>query len=160
VTLPSPAMSAPPEPSPEPPPAERSALLAAVDLALRIVGGVVAVVGAVVTAVLELILSTLRVGGVLVGLSALLAVVANVALSWFAPRAVGHRWALALPAVVWFGLMVVAAGGTAEGDILLASDNWVGLAMIFAGSVTFAVMGFRLIIAPRRAEPPAPPADG
>ena len=166
MTLPGPAMSAPSQPPPEPPseplsseppPAGVSALRAAVDLALRIVGGVVAVVGAVVTAVLELILSTLRVGGVLVGVSALLAVVANVALGWFAPRAVGSRWALLLPAVVWFGLMVTAAGGTAEGDILLANNNWVGLAMIFAGSLTFAVMGFRLVMAPRSPDPPPPP---
>ncbi|MEE6257047.1 hypothetical protein [Plantactinospora sonchi] len=120
----------------------------AADLALRIIGGVLAVVGAAVTAVLELILATLRVDGVLIGLSALLAVLANVALSWFAPRAVGRRWALVLPAAVWFVLMVVAAGGTSEGDVLLAGNNWVGLAMIFAGSVAFAVMGFRLIMAP------------
>jgi hypothetical protein len=106
--------------------------------------------------VLELMLATLRVGGVLIGVSALLAVVANVALSWFAPRAVGSRWALALPAVVWFLLMVVAAGGTSEGDVLLAGDNWVGLVMIFAGSVTFAVMGFRMILAPRGAHPGLP----
>ncbi|MEO3743760.1 hypothetical protein [Plantactinospora sp. B5E13] len=131
-------------------PAGSPALRAAADLVLRIVGGVLAVVGAVVTAALELVLATARVGGVLIGVSALLAVLANVALSWFAPRAVGRRWALALPAVVWFVLMVVAAGGRSEGDILLANDNWVGLAMIFAGSVAFAVMGFRLIMAPPR----------
>lgn len=126
------------------------ALRTAADLALRIVGGVLAVVGAVVTAALELVLATARVGGVLIGVSALLAVLANVALSWFAPRAVGRRWALVLPAAVWFVLMVVAAGGRSEGDILLANNNWVGLAMIFAGSVAFAVMGFRLIMAPPR----------
>ena len=150
MTWPSLPVSVSPESSPDPPASpHRPALVAAVDLALRIIGGLVAVAAAALTAVLELLLSTARVGGTLLGVSALLAVVANVALGWFAPRAVGRRWALALPAVVWFALMVIAAGGTAEGDILLAGDNWVGLVMIFAGSVAFAVMGFRLILVPR-----------
>ncbi|MFD0972199.1 hypothetical protein [Plantactinospora endophytica] len=148
----------PPEPAPElepvAPPAAPSALRGVVDLALRVVGGVLSVVAAAVTAVLELILSMLRVGGVLIGVSVLVTVLANVALGWFAPRVVGRRWALALPAVVWFALMVVAAGGTSEGDVLIAANNWVGLVMIFAGSVTFAVMGFRMIMNPRGPEPP------
>ncbi|WP_192772075.1 hypothetical protein [Plantactinospora soyae] len=148
-------MSAPPEASPDPPPAARPAVLAALDVALRVVGGLLAVAAAALTAVLELMLATLRVGGVLIGVSALLAVLANVALSWFAPRAVGRRWALALPAVVWFMLMVVAAGGTSEGDVLIAGNNWVGLVMIFAGSMAFAVMGFRMIMAPRDTVPGA-----
>ncbi|MBF9133905.1 hypothetical protein I0C86_33965 [Plantactinospora sp. S1510] len=152
-SLPSLPMSASPELNPDLPPAGRPAVLTALDVVLRVVGGLVAVAGAVVTAVLELMLATLRVGGVLVGVSALLAVLANVALGWFAPRAVGRRWAFALPAIVWFMLMVVAAGGTSEGDVLIANNNWVGLAMIFGGSVAFAVMGFRMIIAPRGAEP-------
>ncbi|MEO3922936.1 hypothetical protein ABGB07_03510 [Micromonosporaceae bacterium B7E4] len=150
MSLPSPSVSTPPELEPvTPPPAEPSGAHRAVDLVLRVVGGVVAVVAAAVTAVLELILSMLRVGGVLIGVSVLVTVLANVALGWFAPRVVGRRWALALPAVVWFALMVVAAGGTSEGDVLIAANNWVGLVMIFAGSVTFAVMGFRTIMNPR-----------
>ncbi|MDW5326257.1 hypothetical protein [Plantactinospora sp. KLBMP9567] len=153
MSLPSPSVSTPPELEPvAPPPAEPSAAHRAVDLVLRVVGGVVAVVAAAVTAVLELILSMLRVGGVLIGVSVLVTVLANVALGWFAPRVVGRRWALALPAVVWFALMVVAAGGTSEGDVLIAANNWVGLVMIFAGSVTFAVMGFRTIMNPRGPE--------
>nr|MDT0661690.1 hypothetical protein [Micromonospora sp. DSM 115978] len=131
-------------------------LAGGLDLALRIVGGVLSVLAAALTAVLELIFATLRVGGHLVGVSALLAVVANIALSWFARRAVGRAWAIALPALTWFALMVVAAGGTTEGDILLAGNNWVGLAMIVAGSMTFAVMAFRIIVAPRPAPPTAP----
>ncbi|MGI5214196.1 hypothetical protein [Plantactinospora sp. CA-290183] len=144
-------MSVPPEVSSGPEqPSPPTAVVRALDLALRILGGVVAVAAAVVTAALELLLSMVRVGGVPVGVSVLLAVVANVALSRFANHAVGRRWALALPAVAWFALMVVASGGTGEGDVLIAADNWVGLAMIFAGSVAFAVMAFRLIIAPRQ----------
>lgn len=126
------------------------AWLTALDRALRVVAGLLAAVAAALSAGLELILATVRVGGYLIGVSALLAVVANTVLAWFAHRAVGTGWAVAIPAVVWFGLMVVAAGGTAEGDILLAGNNWVGLAMIVAGSMAFAVVGFRLVLNPRR----------
>ncbi|MET8370668.1 hypothetical protein ABZU42_13200 [Micromonospora profundi] len=118
------------------------------DLGLRLTGGIVAVVAGVVTGVLELLLATFRIGGQLVGVSVLLAIGANIALSWFAYEAVGRRWAVALPAIPWFALMAVAAVRTSEGDLLLAGDNWVGLAMIVAGAMTFAVMGFRQILAP------------
>ena len=119
------------------------------DLAARLVGAIVVAVAGVVTGVLELLLATVRVGGQLVGVSVLLAIGANIVLSWFAYEAVGRRWAVALPAVPWFALMVVAAIRTNEGDLLLAGDNWVGLAMIVAGAMTFAVMGFRQILAPQ-----------
>ncbi|MET8233951.1 hypothetical protein ABZS77_25085 [Micromonospora sp. NPDC005298] len=118
------------------------------DLGLRVAGGVVVVVAGVLTGVLELLLATVRVGGQLVGVSVLLAVGANIVLSWFAHETVGRRWAVALPAVPWFALMAVAAVRTSEGDLLLAGDNWVGLAMIVAGAMTFAVMGFRQILTP------------
>ncbi|MGW3605925.1 hypothetical protein [Micromonospora sp. NPDC005161] len=123
------------------------------DLGLRLAGAIVVVVAGVLTGVLELLFSTVRVGGQLIGVSALLAVGANIVLSWFAYEVVGRRWAVALPAVPWFVLMAVAAVRTSEGDLLLAGDNWVGLAMIVAGAMTFAVMGFRQILA-------TPPALG
>ncbi|CCH21207.1 Conserved hypothetical protein [Micromonospora lupini str. Lupac 08] len=118
------------------------------DLGLRVSGAIVVVVAGIVSGVLELLLATLRVGGQLIGVSALLAVGANILLSWFAHEVVGRRWAVALPAVPWFALMAVAAIRTTEGDLLLAGDNWVGLAMIVAGAMTFAVMGFRQVLAP------------
>ncbi|SCL65648.1 hypothetical protein GA0070606_4177 [Micromonospora citrea] len=150
MTQPAAPMSVVPEEIAPPPPGRPRPML---DLALRVAGGLVAVVGGVLTAVLELLLATLRVGGHLVGVSVLLAVVANVALSWFAHEAVGRRWAVALPALPWFVLMAVAAVRTAEGDLLVAGDNWVGLAMIVAGAMTFAVMGFRQVLAPPPARP-------
>ncbi|MEV5818265.1 hypothetical protein ABUL04_03255 [Micromonospora harpali] len=142
-------MSVLPPQAPVPSPPGRSWRL--LDLALRVAGGVVAVVGAVATGLLELILSTVRVSGTLVGASVPVVVLANVALSWFVHAAVGRRWAVVLPATPWFVLMGAAAIRTSEGDLLLAGDNWVGLAMIVAGAMTFAVMGFRQVLAP----PPA-----
>ncbi|ASW57975.1 hypothetical protein [Plantactinospora sp. KBS50] len=120
------------------------------DRLLRVAGGVIAVAGAVVTGFVELIFAAVRVDGYLIGMSIPLAVLANLALSWFAYRAVGRRWAVALPAAAWFALMVVAAGGTSEGDFLLAGNNWVGIVMIFSGAVTFAAAAYRLMIPPRR----------
>ncbi|KAB1920003.1 hypothetical protein AB0J94_11940 [Micromonospora noduli] len=130
-----------------PPPAGPPSRL--LDLGVRLVGAIVVILAGVLTGVLELLLATVRVGGQLVGVSVLLAIGANIVLSWFAYEAVGRRWAVALPAVPWFALMVVAAIRTNEGDLLLAGDNWVGLAMIVAGAMTFAVMGFRQILAPQ-----------
>ncbi|MFG1950152.1 hypothetical protein [Micromonospora sp. NPDC048830] len=130
-----------------PPPAPRGSR-PLLDVALRASGGVVAVVAAVATGLLELILSTVRVAGHLIGVSAAVAVLANVALAWFAHATVGRRWAVALPATPWFVLMGAAAVRTHEGDLLLSGENWVGLAMIVAGAMTFAVMGFRQVLAP------------
>lgn len=119
------------------------------DALLRIVGGVVVVVAALATATLELMFARIRVGGHLIGMSALLAVAANVVLSWFAQRAVGGKWAFALPAVPWFLLIAAAGSRTHEGDLLLAGD-WVGLLTVVGGSIAFAVMGFRSILTPPR----------
>jgi hypothetical protein len=123
---------------------------AAVDLALRIAGGLIAVVAALVTAAAELILSTLRIGGTLIGVAVPVAIVANVLLSRFAYAAVGRTWAIGLPALAWFAVIFMAATGTTEGDIGLAANNWVGLAIITLGSLTFGVMAFRLITASAR----------
>lgn len=123
---------------------------AAIDLVLRVIGGVIAVVASALTALLELLFATLRVGGHLVGVSVLLAVAANLALGWFADRAVGRLWAVALPAAVWLVVMGVASVRTSEGDLLLAANNWVAVPMLFAGSIAFAVVAYRLILSPRR----------
>ncbi|MFI5843577.1 hypothetical protein ACIA8K_28115 [Catenuloplanes sp. NPDC051500] len=124
--------------------------LTVTDLALRVTGGVLVVLAAAVTAVLEVFFTPLRVGGFLIGLSALAAVVANVALAWFAYRTVGAKWAVALPALTWFAVLMVAAGSTPEGDILLVDTNWVGLATIFTGSMAFAIVAYRMILPPHR----------
>lgn len=118
--------------------------------ALRVTGGVLAVAGGALSAVLELLLASLRVGGHLIGVAVLVAVGLNVVLSWFALTTVGRRWAVALPAVPWFFLVAVAGIRTSEGDVLLAG-TWVDLLLVVAGAMTFAVLGFRQILA-------APPA--
>ncbi|MFI5932942.1 hypothetical protein [Actinoplanes sp. NPDC051494] len=129
-----------PEQGPRPP--RRGA-----DLAIRIVGAVLAVAAALLTATLELFLSTLRVGGVLIWVSVLLAAVANWALAWFATGTVARGWAVGLPWAAWTLVMFTAAGTrTAEGDYLVAGDDWVALGTILVGSLTFAVYVYRGIV--------------
>jgi hypothetical protein len=147
MTRPSPPDQLPTPEVSEPAPAEPSRL---VDLLLTVAGTGLAVLMAVLTALLELQLSALRVGGVFIGVAVLVAVVANYAISWFVHRATDRKWTVALPALVWVGLMMIAASRTTEGDVLLGANNWVGLVMIAAGSLTFGVVGFRLIVSPTK----------
>ncbi|SCL68899.1 hypothetical protein GA0070603_4913 [Micromonospora chersina] len=160
MTLPAVPMSVAPEQEPAAPPEPSGR---AVDLVLRVAGGVVAVWAGVLAAVLDLLFATWawevvqgRSGGAgkaLVGTSLAVggiaaAVVLTVLVSWFAHVAVGTRWAAALPALPWF--VVIVAGGfrTVEGDLALSGDNVLGLGLIVAGAITFAVMGFRQIVVP------------
>jgi hypothetical protein len=132
------------------------------DKALRVAGGVIAVLAAVLTAVLELLLTALRIGGELVGISVVVAVAGNLVLGWFAYTTVGRKWAIALPATAWLVVMLIASGRTAEGDLLLVGpsggkvidgNSWVGITMIFAG----AIAAFRLMLMPPPPLPPTPP---
>ncbi|MFI6327882.1 hypothetical protein ACIBBG_06265 [Micromonospora chersina] len=153
-------MSVAPEQEPAAPPEPSGR---AVDVVLRVAGGVVAVWAGVLAAVLDLLFATWawevvqgRSGGAakaVVGTSLAVggiaaAVVLTVLVSWFAHVAVGTRWAAALPALPWF--VVIVAGGfrTVEGDLALSGDNVLGLGLIVAGAITFAVMGFRQIVVP------------
>jgi hypothetical protein len=115
------------------------------DVALRTAGALIAVVAALVTAALELMLSTLRVGETLIGVAALVAIAANILLAWFAYAVVGRKWAVALPALAWFSVIFTAAGGTTEGDIGFAGNNWVGVAIVILGSLAFAAATVRMI---------------
>ncbi len=160
MTLPAVPMSVTPEQQPAVSP-ERSRR--ALDVALRIAGGVVTVWAGVLAAVLELIFATGawelvkgRPGGLtktVVGISAALGGIAGVValtvlLGWFAHATVGTRWAAALAGLPWF--VVIVAGGfrTTEGDLALTGDNVLGLGLVVAGAVTFAVLGFRRLMQP------------
>lgn len=143
----------------EAPPAEPrppSRFSGAFQVGLRVAGGVTAVVAALVTALAELMIAPLRLGGHLIGVAVIATVVANLALGWFAYTTVGRKWAVVLPAAAWLVLMVTASGRTTEGDLLLVGpqggavvdgNSWVGVVMILAGSIAFAVVGFRLMLA-------------
>ena len=119
----------------------------ALEYVIRVAGLVIAVLATVLTAALELFLSPLRLGGVPIGAAIVLAVVANLAICWFAVTTVGRRWALAPPWAVWTLVMFFAAGlRSNEGDYLISADNWVALVMILTGSLAFAVYTYRAIL--------------
>jgi hypothetical protein len=141
---------------------------------IRVGGLVVAIVFAFVSAVVELLLTTLRAGdlvsvwrgdpigsggGPLLGLSVLLAIAGNLAIAWFAVGTTGRRWALGPPWALWTIVMLVASGvRTHEGDYLLAGTNYVALAMILIGSLTFAIYTYRMIL--KRVVPPPKSTSG
>jgi hypothetical protein len=119
----------------------------ALDVTLRVAGVIIAILATIFSGLLEIFLSTLRVAGVLVGVSIPLAVLGNVAIAWFAVTTTGRRWALGPPWALWTLMMLAAAGiRTDEGDYLLSGDNWIALVMILVGSLTFAVFSYRMIL--------------
>jgi hypothetical protein len=128
-----------------------------VDLAIRIAGFVVALLLAAVSAAIEAFLAPLYWGSVRVPLGLLLAVVGNLGLVWFTVRVTGRRLTVLGPALVWTAVMVTASTRTTEGDLVLTSNNWVGIGTMLAGSLTFAAAGYRLILTGVRPARSAPP---
>jgi hypothetical protein len=114
---------------------------------IRVAGLTISIVAALVSAFLELFTTTLRVGGVLIGVSILMAPVLNMALAWFAVTTTGRRWAVAVPWAAWtLVMLVVAPAARNEGDRLLGADNWVAVVMILAGSLAYAIYSYRMIL--------------
>ena len=135
-----------------PPTPEQGAERRGLDRTIRIAGVVISVLAAIVTGALEIFSTQLRIGGVLVGVSILAALVANPAIAWFAVTTTGRRWAIGPPWIVWTIVMFGAAGmRTDEGDYLLSGNDWVALVMILVGSLAFAVYSYRMIL---RSRPP------
>lgn len=124
------------------------------DLFYRVAGTGVGVALGAATGVWEAVLSPmyLHVGHsyVRLPLSVVLAIASNAGLVWFTFTITGHTWLSLLPGAAWFGIMVLAAGETSEGDLIITGNNWVGLLTILFGSVAWAFAGYRLILGPRR----------
>ncbi|MEV4704011.1 hypothetical protein [Actinoplanes sp. NPDC049316] len=134
-------------PAPAPPADEPAPERTGLERLIRVGGVVVSVLATILSALLELFLTPLRADGVPIGLAVVVAVAGNYAISWFALTTVGRRWALGPPWALWTAIMFFAAGTrTAEGDFLIAGDNWIALVMILAGSLTFAVFTYRAIL--------------
>ncbi|WP_203706635.1 hypothetical protein [Asanoa iriomotensis] len=143
----------PPPESPEPPAASapeprRSRDRGAVAVLLTIAGVVITLLLSVLTAVLELLLISVRVGGQLIGVSAVLALVGNLFVGWFAYRSTRRKWVVLPAALIWLLITLLAAGRTTEGDYLIAANNWVGWAMIGLGSLGWTIVGIRLVSSP------------
>ncbi|MGH3656382.1 MAG: hypothetical protein ACRDUA_06965 [Micromonosporaceae bacterium] len=106
--------------------------------AIRVAGGILVCWLAVVSAVVEAFLVPLRVGSTRVPVALLLAVVCNLVLPRLAHWLTRSRLVTMLPAVTWFLVILIFAGGTSEGDIVLAGNDWVGMVLLLAGSASAA----------------------
>ncbi|MQA24834.1 MAG: hypothetical protein GEU94_05050 [Micromonosporaceae bacterium] len=116
------------------------------DIAIRVLGGVVAVWLAALAAVCEVFWTPLRIGEVRAPVSLVAAVVMNIALPIFARWATRSRHVAPLPSLVWFVVILTFAGGTAEGDIALAGNDWVALLLLLAGSVSAAIGAYLALL--------------
>jgi hypothetical protein len=123
------------------------------DIAISIAGLVIATLLAGALAIIEALYSPLRIGGVRVPVSLVMAVATNPLLGWFAITTTKHRLAALLPAGVWCVLWFLAAGRTSEGDLIITQDNWVGLLTLFAGPLAFGAGIYISILRHRVAGP-------
>jgi hypothetical protein len=122
-----------------------------------VLGFVIALLLAAISAAYEAFLTPLYWGSTRLPVSLLAAVVGNLALVYFTFVVTGRRLATVGPAVVWVAVMVTAASRSSEGDLVLTDNNWVGIGTMLAGSVAFAVAGYRLVLTAARPRSPAAP---
>jgi hypothetical protein len=155
-----------PEPAAPPPARSRFTLspraAAHADIAITVAGLLVSALLGAALALIEAFYSPLRVHGVRVPVSLVMALVTNPLLGWFAYTTTRHRLAALLPAATWCVVWILSAGKTSEGDLIITQDNWVGLLTLFAGPLAFAigiyVSTLRHRVAPARTGS-APPAE-
>jgi hypothetical protein len=124
--------------------------------------GIVAVLVAGWLAVVEVFWLPLRIGGVLVPLSVVAAVVGNLLLPAAAQRLSGSRLVAVLPAFVWLAVSVAAMVRRPEGDLVLTgggASGVINLGFLLLGVTAAAFAVGRALAGPRRA-PVIPRADG
>jgi hypothetical protein len=126
---------------------------------LAIAGAVVATGLGAVLGLFEAFLTPLRLPhSTYLPVALILAVVGNPVLSWFATEVTGRRFAAILPAGAWCAVWFIAATRTAEGDLIITGNNWVGLVTLLAGPIAFALGIFiPVVLEQRRTLPPKPP---
>jgi hypothetical protein len=124
----------------------------------RVAGSLAVVVVAAWLALVEVFWLPLRVAGVLVPLSIVAAVVANLLLPTAALRFSGSRLVAVLPAVIWLVVAVAAMRRRPEGDLVMTGVGAAGvvnLAFLLLGVVAAAFSVGRVLGGARR--PPARP---
>jgi hypothetical protein len=116
------------------------------ELFLRIAGTALGVLGGFLTALWEIFLSPVSVGGTMLPVAPVLAILSNVALVWFTKRVTGRTGLALLPGVVWFLTMFGAAVRTHEGDLLIPGNDWPGLVALLVGAAAWGVAAYRTIM--------------
>jgi hypothetical protein len=120
----------------------------------RAAGGVLVLVVAVWLALVEVFWLPLRVGGVLLPLSVVVAVVANLWLPGLALRLSGSRLVAGLTGVFWLVVVVAGMIRRPEGDLLITGGGGTGvvnLAFLMLGVLAAAFAVGRALGSPRRA---------
>ena len=123
--------------------------------------GIVAVLVPAWLALVEVFWLPLRIGGVLVPLSVVVAVVGNLVLTGAAHRLSGSRVVAVLPAAVWLVVAVAAMMRRPEGDLVITgggASGAINLAFLLLG-VTAAAFGVGRALAGPRRRPTPPAAD-
>jgi hypothetical protein len=126
----------------------------------RVAGGLLALVVAVWMALVEIFWLPLRVGGVLLPVSVVAAVVANLLLPRLALRLSGSRLVAALTGVAWLVIVVAAMIRRPEGDLIITGGGATGvvnLAFLLLGVLAAAFAVGRALGEQRR--PPVSPDD-
>jgi hypothetical protein len=121
--------------------------------ALAAAAVLVATGGAALAAVVGAFLVPLRIAGVPVPVCFALAAVGAVLTVRFVHRVTGSLLATAAPTVAWFAVTVVLAARRPEGD-LIVTGSWVGVGLLFVGSIAFAVAVFIELTAQTRRQTP------
>ena len=127
--------------------------------AQRVAAGLLVLVIAFWMALVEVFWLPLRVGGVLLPVSVVVAVVANLLLPRLALRLSGSRLFAALTGVVWLVVVVAAMIRRPEGDLIITGGGATGvvnLAFLLLGVLAAAFAVGRALGGPRR---PAVSAD-
>jgi hypothetical protein len=132
-----------------PSPLSRSPLAGFSSAALTAAAVLVATAGAVLVAVVCAFLVPVRVGAVPVPVCWVLAAVGAVVTVRFAHRTTGSLLAAAAPTVAWFATTVVLASRRQEGD-LVVTGGWVGVGLLFVGSLVFAAAAYVEVLAHAR----------
>ena len=104
----------------------------------RAVGGLTVVVVAVWLALVEVFWLPLRIGGLLVPLSVVAAVVGNLLLPGWALRLTGSRLVAALTGVAWLGVAIAGMIRRPEGDLIITGGGATGVVNL--GFLLFGVL--------------------
>ena len=122
--------------------------------AVGLVGwGLAALVAGTWLALVEVFWLPLRVGGVLLPVSVLAAVVGNLLVVRTAYRLSRSRLVAVLPALAWLTVALAATQRRPEGDLVITGGGalgYVGLAFLLFGVVAAAFAVGRVLAAPRR----------
>jgi hypothetical protein len=125
----------------------------------KIFGVIVGLGLAVITAIFEVGLSPVTFGHstTRMPISVVIAVVANFGLVYFTKFVTGSAKLAFVPAIGWFAVLLIASNATAEGDLLIPANNYVGVFTLFLGSLAWALAAYRVILGRKPGPPVAPP---